>query len=122
MTANMKKFLEAVSSDEALQKEFKVLADGAAKEVDAQKSATVEFAAKHGITLTEDDFKPSEMGELSEDEMEAVAGGSVCVCPVVGGGAGDLSCGCVFGGYGDGRNGKKGCCACAGPGFGETND
>ena len=121
MTDNMKKFLEAVSSDEALQKEFKVLADSATKEVDAHKSAIVELAAKHGFTLTEDDFKPSEMGELSEDEMKAVAGGSECGCAIYGGGGGDLTCACVWGvGGGSSNAGHKGMCACVGGGYGDN--
>ena len=69
MTDNMKNFLAAVSKDEALSKEFKALADGTAKETDAMTAAVIEFADKHGLTLTEEDFKPSDMKELTEDEM-----------------------------------------------------
>ena len=115
MTDNMKKFLEAVSSDEALQKEFKALADSVAKEADAQKSVIVELAAKHGFTLTEDDFKPSEMEEVSEDEMQAVAGGGKCACAFYGGGGGDgLVCVCTTGGEGvDGKHHLINDCKCA---------
>ncbi len=37
----------------------------------------MKIAAKHGLTLTEADFE-KEKRELSEDEMEAVAGGYAC--------------------------------------------
>ena len=74
MTENMKKFLEAVSKDEALKSELEALVkDGKAKD----EKAFIEFAAKKGFTLTEDDFKQEE-GELSEDELQAIAGGD-CV-------------------------------------------
>ena len=119
MTDNMKRFLEAVSSDEALQKEFKVLADSATKEADAHKSAIVELAAEHGFTLTEDYFKPSEMGELSMDELEAVAGG-VCFCPLVGGGTGTgKQCVCGLSGLGTNDSGKT--CKCSWSGLGQDD-
>ena len=46
-----------------------------AKEISANdKQALIKFAAEKGFTLTEDDFKQEE-SELSEDELQAVAGG-----------------------------------------------
>ena len=99
MTDNLKKFLEAASSDEALKNELQAFADSTSKDM---KAATIEFAAKHGFTLTEEDFESSEMEELTEDELEAVAGGVAhCGCGIAGGGAGDgRSCGCGFIGIG----------------------
>ena len=58
----------------------------------------MKLAASHGFTLTEDDFKPSEMEALTEDELEAVAGGfGGCGCTGFGGGGGGgLICGCMI--------------------------
>ena len=71
MTENMTKFLEAVSKDEALKSELEAfMKDGNVKD----EQALIEFAVKKGFTLTEDDFKQEE-SELSEDELQAVAGG-----------------------------------------------
>ena len=97
MTDNMKKFLEAASSDEAMKDELQAVADSTAKNAE---TAVMEFAAKHGFTLTEEDFESSKMEELTEDELEAVGGGS-CACFVGGGGGGDgLLCVCPLVGVG----------------------
>ena len=64
--------------------------------------------------------------KLSEDELDAVAGGGACYCVVGGYGSkndhGDYACGCAVAGYGDGhyRNGKLCRCACFGEGGGES--
>ena len=125
MTDNMKKFLEAASKDEALKAELKALADGKPEDAEAVKAATIEFAAKHGFTLTDDDFKPSEITELTEDEMKAVAGGAGCGCGVFGGGGNegddDIDCFCFIGGDGvqhRGRPDSKTVCVCAVAGVG----
>ena len=115
MTDNMKKLLEAVSKDEALKAELKVLADGKPDDAEAVKVAAIELAAKHGFTLTDDDFKPSEMTELTEDEMKSVAGGATCSCSPEGSGKGTfLDCDCF--GIGDGKG--VGGCACVYGGWG----
>ena len=118
MTDNMKKFLEAASKDEALKAEVNALAekfDRKSADENALKAAAIELAAKHGFTLTDDDFKPSEMTELTEDEMKSVAGGATCSCSPEGSGKGTfLDCDCF--GIGDGKG--VGGCACVYGGWG----
>ena len=74
MSENMKKFLEAVSRNDELYK--KVSAAG--------MDERIAMGRDLGIYLTAEDFKkPAE--ELSDDELDAVAGGDVsCVCPLGG--------------------------------------
>lgn len=94
---------------------------------------TIELLKEYGVVLTPEDFKaPS--GELSDDELDAVAGGA-CGCSGGGGGGGDgLVCGCFLFGLGDlytatdkaiGEarkiNVNIGSCFCAGAGAGATN-
>ena len=67
MTDNAKKFLAAVSQDEALKKEFEGVKG---------LEAMLKIAKAHGFELTAEDFTPSDMEKLSEDEMKAVAGGA----------------------------------------------
>ena len=116
MTDNMKKFLEAASKDEALKTELKALADGNPANEEAMKASETELAAKYGFTLTDDDFKLSEMTELTEDELRAAAGG-ICICPNFGGGIGTgKKCGCLVGGGGVNESGTP--CICQGYGYG----
>lgn len=81
MTENMKKYLEMISQDEEFRKEMDKLEE---EHVQAQKEKIMEHAASKGITLTEADF--AESAELSDDELDAVAGGATCGCVVGGGG------------------------------------
>ncbi|MBQ3695309.1 MAG: hypothetical protein IJR43_11540 [Synergistaceae bacterium] len=78
MTDSMKKFAELLSKDEGAKKELEAalakLSEGHRK---ASTDAAVKVAAKHGITLTEDDFR-KDTKELSADELKAVAGGDAC--------------------------------------------
>ena len=89
MTVN-KKFLEAVSKDEALKSELEqatlealgefLKSKGLEAEAGKVAEAAIEKVAEaHG-------FKADEMEEVSTDELEAVAGG-ICFCAVGGGGA-----------------------------------
>ena len=61
MTDNAKKFAEAVSKDEAMKKELEALGKN-------DLAAVIKVAAKHGFTLTEEDFKAADMNEMNEDE------------------------------------------------------
>ena len=85
----------------------------------------IEILKEYGVSLTAEDFKAPE-GELSDDELHAVAGGGGCGCPVVGGGGGDdLTCVCIAGGTGCvigsyGLNSQGGC-VCVAAGAGATN-
>lgn len=85
MNEKVKKFLELVSAEgqESIERMNK-----------ADKDELIAMAAQKGITLTEEDFKP-QSGELSDDEMEAVAGGySQC---------GEGRCACFNSGEGNGK-------------------
>lgn len=80
---------------------------------------------EYGVALTAEDFK-APGGELSEDELDAVAGGGGCGCAVGGSGTRDgLDCGCFFLGNGkvDGYKGisSEGGCLCPMAGAGATN-
>lgn len=95
MTENLKKLLETVSANEELNKKASA----------ASKEELLAMAKELGIELTEDDLKP-ESEELSDDELDAVAGGKSCMCVLGGGGkkTGDGSvydvCACVAAGTG----------------------
>ena len=113
MTENLKKFLEKVSEDAAL-----------AAKVGAEKdpAALIALAKEMGFELTEDDFKrPVE--EVSDDELDAVAGGSnvSCACALGGGGTkdtNDRTCACVLAGAGYDKSGRERCvCGFAGYGY-----
>ena len=122
MTVN-KKFLEAVSKDSALKSELEhatlealgefLKSKGLEEEaVKIAEAAMTKIAEDHG-------FKSEEMTELSEDELEAVAGG-VCACPVAGGGTGTgKACACAAVGFGTNDSGKK--CACCLGGYGHDD-
>ena len=101
MTDNMKKFLEAVSRNkESIEKLKKA----------ETPEAVIALAAENGFTLTAEDLKPEPTtGEVSDDELNAVAGGK--------------DCGCFLGGGGE-ATGKQGVCACvaAGAGMGPNGD
>lgn len=104
MTDNVKKLMEKVSADEALKAKLEELGRQAGEDEEKAKDLMKTFAAEQGITLTEEDFEAGKE-ELSEEELESVAGGKVCVC--------------VGGGYGSGDNWT---CYCAGAGSGKEGD
>ena len=98
MTDNAKKFLAFASKDEALKKELT-----GAKNVDT----VLELAKANGFELKAEDFNSEAMEEISEDEMQAVAGGrtnevtSSCSCNNVGSGlTWELACSCNKSGNG----------------------
>ena len=76
MTDNMKKFLEQVSSDGELTARLKGM----------DKDAIIAAAQQRGIALTEADFAADTGMELSEDELDEVAGGGKCACVLGGSG------------------------------------
>ncbi len=100
-----KKFLEAVSKDEALKAELEQAALAAlgeflkSKGLEAEagkitEAATEKVAEAHG-------FRADDMEEISDDELKSVVGGGGCGCWLGGGGAGGkISCACFLGGYG----------------------
>ena len=104
MTENMKRYLELISTDEAARKQLNEQEPSSIQEA---KERVIADAAEKGITLTEEDFdETAETGELTEDELEAVAGGAACYCAIGGGGtathATEKTCACVVGGVGEG--------------------
>jgi len=111
MTENFKKFLEAVSKDEELTAKVGVMG----------KDELLALAKKLGLELTESDLEKS--NELSDDELDTVAGGSdvSCACAMGGGGTkdnNDKTCACVLAGAGYSTNGRERCvCGFAGYGY-----
>lgn len=111
MSENLKLFLEKISEDKAL-------ADKVGAETNPE--VLIAMAAEMGIALTADDFKKQ---ELSDDELDAVAGGGdvSCACALGGGGtkdSDDKACACVLAGAGYSKNGGERCvCGFAGYGY-----
>ena len=129
MTENLKKFLEAVSKDEALQAKVNALESNK----ETAMAGVIALAKELGIELIEADFAQPD-GEISEDELEAINGGGCptngtvnnsCYCAAAGGGGGkqrDMDiwgCACVA--YGQGGDGKEDhtTCMCVLYGHGE---
>ncbi len=95
MTVNLNKFLEAASLDKVFLEKLNKA---------ETPEAVIALAAEKGFSLTEEDLKPAlQTGEVSDAELDAVAGGKTCAC--VAGGGGEVSenddlCVCVFTGFG----------------------
>ena len=114
MTENLKKFLEAVSKDEALQAKVNALESNK----ETAMAGVIALAKELGIELTEADFAQPD-GEISEDELETINGGGCptagtvnnsCYCAAAGGGGGkqkdDDIWGCACVAYGQGGDAK----------------
>lgn len=117
----MKKFLEEMEKNPELKAKI--------EELDKDPASTpkdfIKAAAEYGVELTEEDFQPADVqGELTDDELDAVAGGGNCVCAIGGGGTEDCyhkTCACAFAGVGVGKGGHTGCtCPFAGIGDDEN--
>lgn len=114
MNENLKLFLEKVSADEALSKKV-------SEEKDV--NVLVSMAREMGIALTADDFRKPAAEELSDDDLDAVAGGGdvSCACAMGGGGtkdSNDKTCACVLAGAGYSKSGRERCvCGFAGYGY-----
>ena len=83
MSENMKKWMEIVKKDEALQEKLKVIL---AMDASEAPEAFVAFAKENGVELTESDFMVEESvslnaqeGELDEEILENVSGGIISV-------------------------------------------
>ena len=112
MTENLKKFLEAVSKDEALQ--VKVNALESNKET--AMAGVIALAKELGIELTEADFAQPD-GEISEDELETINGGG---CPTAG--TVNNSCYCAAAGGGGGKQKDEDIWGCACVAYGQGGD
>ena len=75
MTDNARKFLVFVSKSYTLRHAMKDAKD---------TEAMLKLAKDNGFDLTAEDFESSEMEEMSEDEMRAVAGGKFMWCQGIG--------------------------------------
>ena len=109
MSENMKKFMELVSQNSELVAKINV----------ADKNTLIAIAKELGIDLTEADLAQQAI-ELSDDELDAVAGGNICACAMGGGGGAggkDAVCVCVIGGGGESKGGSARCgCVLCGTG------
>ena len=88
----MKKLLEIVSGNKEL----------AAKIGGMAREDIIALARELGVELTEADF--AQKYELSDDELDAVAGGGRCICSFGGGGEysdGSVRCFFIIGGDGN---------------------
>ena len=115
MTENAKRFLEEASRDTRFLEKLSM----------AETPETViALAAEKGFALTEEDMKPEKpaVGALSDDELDAVAGGKDCFCFAGGGGTGSdgqKTCACVAYGQGDMESGAMRCLC---PAIGSGNE
>ena len=71
MNENLKKFLEEASKNEELKTKLEALTD---KDTATEKA--IEIAKEYGFTLTTEDFKETHGAEISDDELDQVAGGA----------------------------------------------
>lgn len=126
MNDKAKKFLEEVSANPELKAELtKVWESAAGKTEKEAAEVSAKFAKSHGYDLSAEDFKPTQMYLLSEDELKAVAGGrnvnasrvtSVCSC-AGGNGIGntwELDCFCPSSGEGYNTTNNHWRCGCSG--------
>lgn len=95
MNENVKAFLKAAAADAEWMEQQKKIEDKS-----EAVAAAVAKAAELGIPLTEADFEAPE-GELSEDELEAVAGAGNCYCLAGGGGTDQDAPSCEMSGHQD---------------------
>ena len=113
MTENMQKFLEAVSKNEELTEKVGTMG----------QDELIALAKELGIELTAADLEKPAVQELSDDDLDAVAGGGdvSCACAMGGGGTkdgNDKTCACVLAGAGYSKNGGERCvCGFAGYGY-----
>lgn len=101
--------------------EFKAKAEALDKDPKATVADIIALAKEYGVEIAETDFRavPAE-GELSDDELEAVAGGGDCYCVLGGGGSAGKhcdTCACVIYGVGmDDQNRSRCQCPTVGDG------
>ncbi|MBR2928432.1 MAG: Nif11-like leader peptide family RiPP precursor [Oscillospiraceae bacterium] len=112
MTENLKKFLEAVSKDEALQAKVNALESNK----ETAMAGVIALAKELGIELTEADFAQPD-GEISEDELETINGGG---CPTAG--TVNNSCYCAAAGGGGGKQKDEDIWGCACVAYGQGGD
>lgn len=104
---------------------LKAKVEALSKDPNATVADIIALAKEHGLEITEADFQAAPEGELSDDELEAVAGGAECYCAIGGGGTGTHSehnetCACVALGFGTTDAGGLRC-SCAAAGYGSKH-
>ncbi len=92
----MKAFLDAVSNNEELKGKVNEINKKEEEELKGHIAEYIALAKEAGIDLTEEDFRQDNSTEMSDEELQAVAGGGLCI--VGGGGSG---CVCVIYGQND---------------------
>ena len=113
----MKKLLEEIEKNQELKAKIQELD----KNPESTPKDYIQVAAEYGIALTQEDFKPAE-GEVTDDELDTVAGGKLCICVIGGGGEANTyrntkTCACVIGGGGQDTDGESRCnCVIGGAG------
>lgn len=113
MSENIRKLLELASANEELK----------ARLNRASKEEVILLAREQGIELSDADFEHG--SEISDDELNAVAGGKICACPFAGGGTGEdknntKTCACIGVGFGYMKNSDKLRCVCSVGGAGDN--
>ena len=111
----IKKFYEALSTDEAMRERAKTLSEKPTSDEAEAMERIIAFAKTEGYSFTVEDlrafFTSSRAKELSDEELENVAGGAckdtaTCACFVGGGGTlSGVTCSCFLGGYGENNPG-----------------
>ena len=120
MTENMKHFLEEISGDKEIIERINQAPD---------METVIALAKEKGFILTEEDLKPDTgIQMVSDDELDAVAGGKECFCFAGGGGEAtedyEDTCACVGVGLGliiNSSNMKDTRCMCAAAGYGDDS-
>lgn len=74
MTDNIKRLLEKISADSALTERASGM----------DRDALIALARDLGIELSDTDFDTETNADMSDDELELVAGGGACACAVGG--------------------------------------
>ena len=80
MNQNLKAFVAHISQDKAWLEALATTEDR-----DVAVAAALKIAAELGLALSPEDFEAPQ-GELSDDELQVVAGAGSCACAVGGGG------------------------------------
>jgi len=120
MSENVKKAMEFISNNEDLKKRLDALREEYSS-LEEINLAIIEIMKEYGFELTMEELMPktevsADMSEISDDELEAVAGGKIafnnstkayycdCFCTIGGSGSKDeyqKQCVCVLGGGGE---------------------
>lgn len=90
MTENAEKWMELVSRSRELQEKLMAMSS---KTRDEAQRKVIALAQEYGICLTAGDFAPPPSEELSDDELDSVAGGGGWCC--AGWGCGVSQAGCT---------------------------